>query len=129
VTAPKRSGSESPDLIDFGKRPSHRWRRITAPGRVREAAPWRAVGRGDRWRGLLVPELAEVLPFTGVALLSGIIWASWHDSITAVVYPDAGLPAWFWLLTFTFVAIAISFAQAWLRLKSGSLASTAKSTG
>jgi uncharacterized protein len=30
---------------------------------------------------------------------------------------DAGLPPWFWLLTFTVVAVAISFAQAWLRLK------------
>ncbi|MCW2689788.1 MAG: Abortive infection protein, partial [Mycobacterium sp.] len=64
---------------------------------------------------LLVPELAKVLPFRGVALLSGIIWASWHYPITAVVYRRVGLPAWFWLPTFTFVAVAISFAQAWLR--------------
>jgi hypothetical protein len=51
-----------------------------------------------------------------VALLSGLIWAAWHYPITAVVYRDAGLPPWFWLLTFTFVAVAISLAQAWLRL-------------
>ena len=69
------------------------------------------------WRGFLVPELAQVLPFTGVALVSGLIWASWQYPITAVVYRDAGLPSWFWLLTFTFVAVAISFAQAYLRLR------------
>ena len=80
-----------------------------------------ATGEEIGWRGFLVPELAKVLPFTGVALVSGLIWASWHYPITAVVYRDAGLPPWFWLLTFTFVAIAISFAQAWLRLETDSV--------
>jgi hypothetical protein len=49
---------------------------------------------------------------TGVAEVSGLIWASWHYPITAVVYADAGLPAWFWLLTFAVVA-AVFLAQAW----------------
>lgn len=80
-----------------------------------------ALGEETGWRGFLVPELAKVLPFTGVALLSGFIWAAWHYPITPVVYRDVGLPVWFWLLTFTFVAVAISFAQAWLRLKTGSI--------
>jgi membrane protease YdiL (CAAX protease family) len=80
-----------------------------------------ATGEEIAWRGFLVPELAKVLPFTGVALQSGVIWAAWHYPITSVVYRDVGLPAWFWLLTFTFVAIAISFVQAWLRLKTGSV--------
>ena len=73
-----------------------------------------AAGEEIGWRGFLVPEFARVLPFTGVALLSGFIWAEWHYPITAVVYRDANLPPAFWLATFTFVAIAISFAQAWL---------------
>lgn len=80
-----------------------------------------AAGEEIGWRGLLVPELARALPFTGVAVVSGLIWASWHYPITAVVYRDADLPPWFWLLTFTFVAVAISFVQAWLRLKSDSV--------
>ena len=58
-----------------------------------------ATGEEIGWRGFLVPELAKVLPFTGVALVSGLIWASWHYPITAVVY----------------------FAQAWLRLKTDSV--------
>jgi membrane protease YdiL (CAAX protease family) len=80
-----------------------------------------AAGEEIGWRGFLVPELAKVLPFTGVALASGLIWASWHYPITSVVYRDAGVPASFWLPTFTFVAVAISFAQAWLRLRTDSL--------
>jgi uncharacterized protein len=58
-----------------------------------------ATGEEIGWRGFLVPELAKTLPFTGVALVSGLMWASWHYPITAVVYRDAGLPPWFWLLT------------------------------
>jgi membrane protease YdiL (CAAX protease family) len=80
-----------------------------------------ATGEEIGWRGFLVPELARVLPFTGVALVSGLIWASWHYAITPVVYRSIGVPAWFWLPTFTFAAVAISFAQAWLRLKTGSV--------
>ena len=48
-------------------------------------------------------------------------WASWHYPIAGVVYRDADLPAWFWLLTFTFVAVAISVVQAWLRLRTDSV--------
>jgi uncharacterized protein len=80
-----------------------------------------AAGEEIGWRGFLVPELAKRLPFTGVALVSGAIWAAWHYPITAVVYRDAGLPAWFWLSSFTVSAIAVSFAQAWLRLRSSSV--------
>ena len=29
-------------------------------------------------------------------------------AITAVVYADADLPSWFWLLTFTFVAAVVA---------------------
>src|SRR5262245_16597869 len=80
-----------------------------------------ATGEEIGWRGFLVPGLAKLLPFTGVALVSGLIWASWHYPITAVVYRDVGVPPWFWLLTFTFVAVAITVALAWLRLKTDSV--------
>jgi membrane protease YdiL (CAAX protease family) len=53
-----------------------------------------ATGEEIGWRGFLVPELAKVLPVTGIALTSGLIWASWHYPITAVVYRDASLPPW-----------------------------------
>ena len=53
-----------------------------------------ATGEEIGWRGFLVPELAKVLPFTGVALVSGLIWVSWHYPITAVVYRNAGHNLW-----------------------------------
>ena len=79
-----------------------------------------ATGEEIGWRGFLVPELAKVLPFTAVALVSGLIWAAWHYPIAAVVYRDAGLSrlvlVW---LTFTFVAVvAVVF---WLK-RGGALA-------
>lgn len=80
-----------------------------------------ALGEEIGWRGFLVPELYKHLPFAAVALISGLIWASWHYAITGVVYKDAALPSWFWLGTFTVVAVAISFVMAWLRIKSGSI--------
>jgi uncharacterized protein len=75
---------------------------------LNDAGVGAAAGEEIGWRGFLVPELGRVLPFTGVALVSGLIWAAWHYPSTSIVYRDVGLPAWFWLLTFTFVAIAIS---------------------
>ena len=32
------------------------------------------------WRGLLVPELARFSDFTQLALISGVIWTTWHFS-------------------------------------------------
>jgi membrane protease YdiL (CAAX protease family) len=80
-----------------------------------------ALGEEIGWRGFLVPELYRYLPFTAVSLISGVIWAVWHYAITGVVYKDSELPPWFWLLTFTAVAILISFVLAWLRIKTGSV--------
>jgi uncharacterized protein len=80
-----------------------------------------ALGEEIGWRGFLVPHLAKTTSFTGTALISGAIWAVWHYPITPIVYRGWTTPAWFWVPCFTIVAIAISFALAWLRLVSGSL--------
>ncbi|MFZ0922699.1 MAG: CPBP family intramembrane glutamic endopeptidase, partial [Candidatus Acidiferrales bacterium] len=37
-----------------------------------------ALGEELGWRGFLVPQLAKVMPFGGVALTSGVIWSLWH---------------------------------------------------
>jgi len=80
-----------------------------------------ALGEEIGWRGFLVAELYRHLPFTAVCLVSGAIWAVWHYAIMGVVYKDANLPPWFWLTTFTVVAIAISFVLAWLRIRTSSV--------
>ncbi|HEX7556722.1 MAG TPA: type II CAAX endopeptidase family protein [Leptolinea sp.] len=81
-----------------------------------------ALGEEIGWRGLLVPEMAKVMPFTKVAFLSGLIWAAWHMPL--IFFSDynlPGLPTWYAGLMFLIMVMGISFIFAWLRLKSGSL--------
>jgi uncharacterized protein len=86
-------------ISEYRVRPENRrgfrfgWRpRLDSDRDVRLSAVAAATGEEIGWRGFLVPELAKILPFSGVALVSGLIWASWHYPITAIVYRDAGLP-------------------------------------
>jgi uncharacterized protein len=80
-----------------------------------------ALGEEIGWRGFLVPELAATNSFTATALISGVIWASWHYPI--LLFPDynPGTPAWHYLTAITLIVPAISFVWTWMRLKSGSL--------
>jgi len=83
-----------------------------------------ALGEELGWRGFLVPQLAKIMPFGGVGITSGIIWALWHyPVIISANYHGAG-PAWYSLLCFTVMVIGIAFLFAWLRLKSGSVWAT-----
>lgn len=68
-----------------------------------------------------MPELAKVTSFTTTALLSGLIWASWHVPILLFADYNSGTPAWYGLACFTVMVVGISFVFAWLRLRSGSL--------
>lgn len=81
----------------------------------------RALGEELGWRGFLVPQLAKIMSFRGVALTSGIIWSLWHYPLILLAnYHGAG-PKWYSLLCFTVMVIGISFLFAWMRLKSGSI--------
>lgn len=81
-----------------------------------------AAGEELGWRGFLVPELARMLSFTPAAALSGLVWAMWHYPIFWLLFPpEKGVPVWFSLPTFTVAAVAVSFAQAWLRLRTDSV--------
>jgi membrane protease YdiL (CAAX protease family) len=81
-----------------------------------------ALGEEIGWRGLLVPELAKRFSFTVTALVSGVVWAIWHYPLILFAnYNNAGASNVFGLVCFTVMLIGISFAFAWLRLKSGSL--------
>ncbi len=80
-------------------------------------------GMGEEigWRGLLVPELAKVTSFGKTALISGIIWTLWHFPLLFFAdYNMTGAPKWYAGLMFALTVIGISFAFAWLRLKSNS---------
>ncbi len=80
-----------------------------------------ATGEEIGWRGLLVPELARVTSFTGTAVISGLIWASWHVPLIVFANYNGGTPWWYSTLCFVVLVVGISVPLAWLRLKSGSL--------
>jgi len=81
-----------------------------------------ALGEEIGWRGLLVPEMAKIMPFTRVSLISGVIWALWHMPLIFFAdYKLPGVPVWYGAVMFLLMVIGISFVFAWLRLRSGSL--------
>lgn len=80
-----------------------------------------AAGEEIGWRGFLVPVLAQRLNFTGVALVSGVIWAGWHYPLILFGTYDSTAPKWVALLCFTMMIVATGAMAAWLRLKSGSV--------
>jgi len=81
----------------------------------------RALGEEIGWRGFLVPELAKVVGFSGVGIISGLMWAVYH--FPAMIFADynAGTPVWYAMTCFTVMVVADSFILAWLTLRSGSL--------
>jgi membrane protease YdiL (CAAX protease family) len=80
-----------------------------------------ALGEELGWRGLLVPELAKLTTFTRTALISGAIWALWHTPLILFADYNSGAPKPYAVLCFAVAVIGISFAFAWLRLRSGSV--------
>lgn len=85
------------------------------------AAAISAFGEELGWRGFLVPRLASRYGFTVAALISGVIWAVWH--LPLLLFTDYGGhgPQWYALACFVVGVIGLSFAMAWLRLRSGSV--------
>lgn len=80
-----------------------------------------ALGEELGWRGFLVPQLAKVMPFGGVALTSGVIWSLWHYPLILLANYHGEGPKWYSLMCFTVMVIGIAFLFAWMRLKSGSV--------
>lgn len=80
------------------------------------------LGEEIGWRGLLVPEMAKIMSFSKVSLISGLIWALWHMPLILFAdYNLPGIPKWYAALMFLIMVIGISYIFAWLRIKSGSL--------
>jgi len=81
----------------------------------------RALGEEIGWRGFLVPELSKVVGFTGVGVISGLMWAVYHFPVLLFADYNKGAPAWYSLSCFTLMVVADSVILAWLTLRSGSL--------
>lgn len=80
-----------------------------------------ALGEEIGWRGFLVPELSRTMSFTKVSLISGTIWALWHFPLILFSNYHSTTPSWYALTCFFLMVVGISFAFAWVRLKSGSV--------
>lgn len=80
-----------------------------------------AAGEEIGWRGFLVPNLAKVHSYTTTSIISGAIWAVWHFPLILFADYNGQAAVWFSLLCFTVMLLGLSFAFAWLRLKSDSL--------
>jgi len=87
-------------------------------GVVQSAAS--ATGEEIGWRGLLVPALAERMPFAAMAIVSGLIWAAWHMPLILFSNYNGGAPWWVTAGCFTVMIVSTGTLAAWLRLKSGS---------
>jgi membrane protease YdiL (CAAX protease family) len=82
-----------------------------------------ALGEGIGWSGFLAPRLAARYGFTNAALITGVIWASWHFPILLFsdYFDSTSPPARFALPSFVILLLGLSVIMLWLRLRSGSL--------
>src|SRR5215471_15769213 len=81
----------------------------------------RALGEEIGWRGFLVPELSKVVDFSGIGLISGLMWAAYHYPALLFADYNAGAPAWYGATCFTIWVVGGSFIMAWLTLRARSL--------
>ena len=75
------------------------------------------LGEEIGWRGFFIYELRKVLPFTGVSILSGSVWAAWHWPL--LVYYSNNVVLEF--ITFFVVIISMSFPMTYYTFKSKSI--------
>jgi membrane protease YdiL (CAAX protease family) len=104
--------------VDLGRFKTNAFRFVTVGLAINVAF---ALGEELGWRGFLVPKLAERLSFTRTALVSGIIWASWHVPLIIFADYNGGTPTLYSIACFAVMVVGISFPLAWLRLRSGSV--------
>lgn len=74
--------------------------------------------RGNRMRGFFIWELRKVLPFGGVSLVSGLIWAVWHFPI--IIAYGGGVPA-IQLGCFSLMIVSMSVIMTYFTFRSESL--------
>lgn len=80
------------------------------------------LGEEVGWRGLLVSELSKLMPFTGVALVSGSLWAAWHWPLIFMgLYGNEGTPLLYQLVCFTLCIMSMSVVMTYVRMKTHSL--------
>ncbi|WP_417616538.1 CPBP family intramembrane glutamic endopeptidase [Parasphingorhabdus sp.] len=76
------------------------------------------IGEEIGWRGFFIWELRKILPFGGVSLVSGLIWAAWHFPI--IIAYGGGDPA-IQLGCFTLMIVSMSVIMTYFTFRSESL--------
>lgn len=79
------------------------------------------LGEEIAWRGFLVPELKQSMPFWKTSLIIGLIWSIWHFPIILFADYRNSFPWWYAIPVFTAGLVIYSFVLAWLRFKSNSI--------
>ena len=80
------------------------------------------LGEEIGWRGLLVPELTKVTSFTGVALISGILWSAFHWPLIFLgLYGNSETSIYYQLFFFTLFIVSSGTIMAYIRLKTDSV--------
>lgn len=80
------------------------------------------LGEEIGWRGFLVPELSKIMSFTGVALVSGFIWALFHWPLIILgLYGNETTPLLYQLFVFTVFITATGVIMAYFRIKTNSV--------
>ena len=72
------------------------------------------------WRGLLVPELARIMSFPALALVSGVIWASWHTPMMFLAGYGEESSVVLGLACFYLMITALGTIMAWMTLRTRS---------
>jgi membrane protease YdiL (CAAX protease family) len=80
-----------------------------------------AAGEELGWRGVLVPNLAQIADARYVAFLPGAIWALWHYPDILFFDYNVGTPLPFAMTCFSLSLIGQGAFLSWLRLASGSV--------
>lgn len=78
------------------------------------------LGEEIGWRGFFIFELRKVLSFTGVSIISGLIWALWHWPLIMLMYNGSGNVI-FHMTVFTIMILGMSIILAYYTFKSKSL--------
>jgi membrane protease YdiL (CAAX protease family) len=80
------------------------------------------LGEEVGWRGFLVPELSKIMPFSGVALVSGFVWALFHWPLIILgLYGNDVTPLYYQLFVFSVFITATGIIMAYFRIKTNSL--------
>jgi membrane protease YdiL (CAAX protease family) len=81
-----------------------------------------SLGEEIGWCGFLIPRLVPLLGVPRTALVTGVLWSSYHFPLMLLAKNyTQGTAVWFAMLGLTITLIGVAFLTTWLWLRSGSI--------